>query len=158
MLIIMVVCLILAVLGIGKVLSYRNRNKNNDSQEQQQLTFQEKKALSQKRAQKASSSINGYQTTAQQYPESYLTKLNSQTLLPLDTIEDHTGRYYLLMGTLWPAADFPYTVIETRFGFSAVVPLDLKQYVEEQKAMLATLSPDHPDNYSGEIEYSDLEK
>jgi len=136
MLIIFIVCAILAVLGIFKIYGFKNRGFNNSklSQEQKEPhTLAERKTAAQKRISSQPYTQSLYDI---QYPESYLTKLNQNTLLTLDTIEDETGTYYLFMGTLWPAQDFPYQVIQTRLGIQAMVPLDLKQYEENQKTQL----------------------
>jgi len=135
MLIIFIVCSILAVLGILKIYGFKDRGFNNSKQEQKQKaprTLAERKTADQKR-------ISSQPTQSLydiQYPESYLKKLDQNTLLTLDIIEDQTGTYYLFMGTLWPAQDFPYKTVQTRIGIQAMVPLDLKQYEEKQKTKM----------------------
>jgi hypothetical protein len=150
MLIVGVICLLLAIFGVYKVFTLKDGINSPSSNKAPKLTKQEQKNLAQKRQhqkQPQPFTQNGYTDSYEKpYPDSYLQKLNSFTLLPLDKIEDSTGKYFILMGTLWPAKDLPYKVIKTRLGYSALVPLDIYEYEKKQKILLAEAMPDHPDN------------
>lgn len=136
MMIVFIICGILAVLAVWKISGFKNRGFNNSKIKQETpKTFAEKKAISQNRSPHQSFGQPLYDL--QQYPESYLKKLNQNTLLTLDIIEDETGTHYLFMGTMWPSKDFPYEIVKTRIGLQAMVPLDLKLYIENQKTLLS---------------------
>ena len=140
MLIIFIICAILGIIGILKVQSYKTGIKRGTIKNPER-TFSEKKATSQNRI--ASETYQNYEI---QYPDSYLEELKQKTLLPLDIIEDQTGIYYLLMGTLWPAKEFPYPTVKTRLGIQALVPLDLKQYEENKKTKQIEKNLPNPNN------------
>jgi zona occludens toxin (predicted ATPase) len=134
MLIIFIVCAILAVLGIFKILSFKS-GLNSPSSKKGPMTFSENKATRDRWS--SSNSIYGQSgTLTPEYPTSYLEKLNNHTLIYLDTIDDPQGTFYLFMNTLWPSKDFPYKTITTRLGTMALIPLDIKIYIESQKSIL----------------------
>jgi hypothetical protein len=149
MLIIFIICAILGVFGVLKILSYKDSmNRSEPTQEEKtyhMMTLEEKKKIAQNRTNQSNSLNDGY-ISEPQYPESYLQKLQNLTLLTLDVVEDHTGIYFLLMGTFWPEKEFPYKVIKTRIGLQALVPLDLKKYVENQKILLSSTGLDNPND------------
>lgn len=154
MLIIFIICAIIGVFGLIKILGFKDGlNSTKPKKEQSQpMTLSEKKRVAQNRTRQVTQSGNpdGNYLSEPQYPESYLQQLQNQTLLSLDIIEDHTGTYYLLMGTFWPAKDFPYKVIQTRVGLQALVPFDLKEYVESQRVLLTANGLENPNDIINE--------
>lgn len=77
------------------------------------------------------------------YPQSIIDKLGGIPI-PISEVNDYTGRYVELLGTLYHVSEFPFPIFKSRLGLSALVPQDVFQAVQDYKQQLAIMASVDP--------------
>lgn len=81
---------------------------------------------------KYSNSSNRRYDSTHEYPAS-LVDVQNGIFAPLDTIDENGQIFIVFLDVLYPKEAFPYPVVVTKLGYSAVLPLDAYAYYTDQK-------------------------